>query len=264
MSERDVKGIWIPIEIWEDPQLTLFETALLAEIDSLDKGEGCWKTDQELAKRMRCSLGHLSNKIASLRARKYLKTIKSSRHRRYLRTCFSRHRLRTSPKREIRRDLSEKLGDKIIKDDLRENSGGYSGGSSSATDGFFSLAKIDDPFILNCVARLEKFIRKARKISPQFKRTKWIDEFRMLLQSMDGNKNRLNRALKTYTTEPHDEFTPHADSAESFRKKFMQIERWTKEHFNGEWVDRDREETVTLPNGDTVTTVHYNLEGADI
>jgi hypothetical protein len=108
-EERDIKGIWIPIDIWEDPELTLFETALLAEIDSLDRGEGCWKTDESLAKRMRCSLGHLKNRVVSLKHRNYLKTIKKGKRRRYLRTCFSRHLVKNSRKREVTSEVSEKL-----------------------------------------------------------------------------------------------------------------------------------------------------------
>jgi hypothetical protein len=99
-EERDIKGIWIPIDIWDDPELTIFETFLLAEIDSLDRGEGCWKRNQELAKRMRCSVVYLEARISSLRKRKYLKTIKKEKHRRYLRTRFSRHLVNNEPIRD--------------------------------------------------------------------------------------------------------------------------------------------------------------------
>lgn len=100
MSERDVAHIVIPIDVWEDKNLTMFETVLLAEINSLDRGEGCWKSNKELAKRMRCSLVHLEARISSLKKRKYLKTIKKEKHRRYLRTCFSRHLVNHEPIRD--------------------------------------------------------------------------------------------------------------------------------------------------------------------
>jgi len=90
-TARDVKGIWIPIEIWESPELTPFEKVLLAEIDSLDNGEGCFKSDANLAKRMMCSAGHLRNTLSSLRRRKWVKTLKRGIVR-WLRTRFSRHR----------------------------------------------------------------------------------------------------------------------------------------------------------------------------
>jgi len=107
-DQRDVSIIAIPIEIWENPDLTLFETCLLAEITSLDCGEGCWKSDANLAKRMRCCLGHLKNKLVSLKRRKYLFTLVKGKHRRALRSCFSRH-LRS--KREVTSKVSEKLLD---------------------------------------------------------------------------------------------------------------------------------------------------------
>ena len=36
MNNRDFKGVWIPKEIWLNPDLTLVEKCLLVEIDSLD------------------------------------------------------------------------------------------------------------------------------------------------------------------------------------------------------------------------------------
>ena len=37
--EREVKGLWIPIDFWQNKELTILEKCLLAEIDSLDKRE---------------------------------------------------------------------------------------------------------------------------------------------------------------------------------------------------------------------------------
>lgn len=46
-DERKFKGIWIPAEIWESKDLTWTEKLLLAEIDSLSKGEdGCFATNE--------------------------------------------------------------------------------------------------------------------------------------------------------------------------------------------------------------------------
>jgi len=227
-SERDVKGIWIPIEVWEDKNLTLFETALLAEIDSLDCGEGCWKSDEALAVRMRCSLSHLSNSIYSLKKRKYLKTIKQDRknHRRFLRTTFSRFRRQPPPTVESRSHLLRKVGHDLSTIDLENTSGG----KCPSTNGFFEINGEYTPFITKCSHRLEDYIRSSRKISPRFNRKKWYNEFRLLLQSLDGDKARIRRALKIFTTHPHDpeSHPPEVECAESFRKKFLKIESWIK------------------------------------
>jgi hypothetical protein len=46
---RDFKGIWIPKEIWFIPNLKPAYRVFLAEIDSLDKGEGCWAQNGHFA-----------------------------------------------------------------------------------------------------------------------------------------------------------------------------------------------------------------------
>jgi hypothetical protein len=45
MTARSFKGIWIPREIWEAKTLSIHEKVMLAEIDSLDNGEGCFATN---------------------------------------------------------------------------------------------------------------------------------------------------------------------------------------------------------------------------
>lgn len=230
-NERDIKGIWIPIEIWEDTNLSVFETALLAEIDSLDCGEGCYKSDEELAKRMRCSVSHLGNTLTSLRKRKYLRTIESGKHRRHLRTYFSRYRKKLKPDlrptEKSRSHLLRKVGDissTMISEDTLWRKG------SATARGIFPLNGEVSPFIRKCSERLETYIRVSRKISPSFRRQKWYDEFRLLLQQVDGDGGRIKRALKAFINLPNEKYKPQVECAESFRKKFLRIENWIKEY----------------------------------
>ena len=46
---RDFKGVWIPKELYLMDSLTATEKMLLAEIDSLDTGRGCYASDTYLA-----------------------------------------------------------------------------------------------------------------------------------------------------------------------------------------------------------------------
>lgn len=48
--ERGFKGIWIPKEIWLNEELSAIEKILLAEIDSLDNGNGCYASNEYFAK----------------------------------------------------------------------------------------------------------------------------------------------------------------------------------------------------------------------
>lgn len=48
-EERGVKGIWIPAEIWLNTEISHIEKILWAEINSLDKGNGCHVSNEYLA-----------------------------------------------------------------------------------------------------------------------------------------------------------------------------------------------------------------------
>lgn len=68
MEQRDFKGIWIPKEIWFCEELNPTEMFILAEIDSLDRGEGerCCASNEHLAKRAHCSERTASRAITKL------------------------------------------------------------------------------------------------------------------------------------------------------------------------------------------------------
>lgn len=47
--KRAFKGVWIPAEVWLNPDLSLTEKALYSEIDSLDGEEGCFASNEYFA-----------------------------------------------------------------------------------------------------------------------------------------------------------------------------------------------------------------------
>lgn len=67
MAERDFKGVWIPKEVWLDERLSMLDKGILTEIDSLDMGDdGCWASNEHLAKFCQCSEWKVSTSISKL------------------------------------------------------------------------------------------------------------------------------------------------------------------------------------------------------
>lgn len=63
--ERQTKGIWIPIEIWEDKNLSWNERILLLEIDSFTtKDKDCFTSNEYIANLLNVS-ETTANKILS-------------------------------------------------------------------------------------------------------------------------------------------------------------------------------------------------------
>lgn len=64
--ERDFKGVWIAREVWLDKRLTALDKVILTEIDSLDKGEGCFASNAYIADFCQCSEAKVSKAVAKL------------------------------------------------------------------------------------------------------------------------------------------------------------------------------------------------------
>ena len=99
---RNFKGVWIKKELWFDANITPTEMKLLAEVDSLDHGNGWFASNKYLGIFLRVSEGRIANMISDLRKRGYVTTIKSDGRRRYL-------------KANVKADLTE-----TVKADLTE------------------------------------------------------------------------------------------------------------------------------------------------
>ena len=70
---RDFKGIWIPKEIWLDTRLNALDKIILAEVDSLNKGDnGCYASNQYIADFCQCSVSKVSISISKLIKLNYL------------------------------------------------------------------------------------------------------------------------------------------------------------------------------------------------
>lgn len=72
--KKESKGLWIPNIIIEDTSLTVSEKFLLAEIDSLDQGEGCWASNAFFAKKLNTTSQVIANMLTKLKKNGWIAT----------------------------------------------------------------------------------------------------------------------------------------------------------------------------------------------
>lgn len=100
-----------------------------------------------------------------------------------------------------------------------------------STNGFFETGTEEDPFIAKAITKLENHVRQERKMAgKRINRKLWYSQMRLLLQDIEGDRPRLKQVLMSYIKAPPDKFKPMADSASSFRSKFLQIENWVNKN----------------------------------
>lgn len=81
---RAFKGVWIPVEIWDSTELSWMEKCLLAEINSLDHGDGCWASNDFLAEKFATTAGNIAKILSSLRSIGFVETVKFDGRTRWL------------------------------------------------------------------------------------------------------------------------------------------------------------------------------------
>ena len=89
MEGRIVKGIWIPIEIWEAQDLSWNEKILLMEIDSFtSKGKDCFISDEYVADLLNTSLRNASRMMSNLIEKGYVERTRFDGRRRFVASCL--------------------------------------------------------------------------------------------------------------------------------------------------------------------------------
>lgn len=88
--ERIVKGIWIPIEIWEAEDLSWNEKILLMEIDSFTaQGKDCFISDERVAEIIGVGVRSASTMISNLINKGYIKKTRFDGRKRYLESTIT-------------------------------------------------------------------------------------------------------------------------------------------------------------------------------
>lgn len=94
---RGWKGIWMPAELWTAEELSVNEKWLLAEIDSLDSGEGCYASNEHLRKMLNVSNGVLYNCLTKLKEMGLIKQVGWRNRVKVWKADFSRFWRSSSP-----------------------------------------------------------------------------------------------------------------------------------------------------------------------
>ena len=87
--ERLIKGIWIPIEIWQDKSLSWNEKILLMEIDSFtSKGHECYISNEYIAELLGVSMSWASKCLSHLMEIGYVKMVRFDGRKRYVESAI--------------------------------------------------------------------------------------------------------------------------------------------------------------------------------
>lgn len=89
-QERIVKGIWIPIEIWKDENLTWNEKILFLEIDSFtSQDKDCFFSNEYIAELLGISETNANKTLSSLIKKGYVIKTKFDGRKRYIKSALS-------------------------------------------------------------------------------------------------------------------------------------------------------------------------------
>ena len=98
--ERIVKGIWIPIEIWEAQDLSWNEKILLMEIDSFtSEGKDCFISDEYISVLLNINMRNANKCLANLIHKGYVKKTRFDGRRRFVESKICRAALQKSQSR---------------------------------------------------------------------------------------------------------------------------------------------------------------------
>lgn len=126
---RAFKGVWIPVEIWDSTELSWMEKCLLAEINSLDNGTGCYAGNEFLAERFKTTAGNIAKIISELRSKKFIEDVAFDGRTRWIRVAVPITKPTNQPLRFGKGRVSEDVNpdgpccieEKLTRDFLCEN-----------------------------------------------------------------------------------------------------------------------------------------------
>lgn len=121
-DKRDFKGVWFPAEVWLDERLTALEKIILIEIDSLDGKNGCYASNEYLAKFCQCSQSKVSSAISKLKKLGYIRVKSFDGRKRFLESCLSVSVEQTNKKKNAtQQNLEQRILSQTTSETTKEN-----------------------------------------------------------------------------------------------------------------------------------------------
>lgn len=122
--ERIIKGIWIPIEIWQDKSLSWNEKILLMEIDSFTaKGHECYISNEYIAELLGVTERSASRLLSHLLESGYIRMVKFDGRKRYVESTISFHAEWTQMSMQSGQSCPHTDNTEYINNKERENKG---------------------------------------------------------------------------------------------------------------------------------------------
>lgn len=212
-QDRSFKGIWIPKALYLDPALSWTEKILVLEIDSLDKGDGCWASNSYLSKHLELNVGTVANLITKLRKQGILETKSFDGRTRHIVlseefkvSYFYESSLNKNINPGTRDTLYKRFKQRLPRDKRKRK--------NTNIQIYIPLAQ-----------RLSHTIRTHKNVKvPQTRIVQWAKELQKL-ETQDGvTLPRQLAVLKWYQNNYGGEYVPVAESGSTFRAKFLRIE----------------------------------------
>ena len=123
MMERIVKGIWIPIDIWQDGQMSWNEKVLLMEIDSFtSKGLDCYFSNEYIAEMLGVSIASAKRVLAALIDRGLVRVTRFDGRSRYVETTLCVSMGEPAGSSRMSRQTAQKRSGRQLKNELADSS----------------------------------------------------------------------------------------------------------------------------------------------
>lgn len=128
MEKSNFKGFWVPAEIWERKDLTVKQRVILARILSLDRGDGCFASNDYLAKDIGTTRGSIATLLSRFRKLGLLENVGFDGRTRFCKTKVGGQKQQPkrkplSPEDDVSHEYPQE--DKPAKSGSKKN-GGYS------------------------------------------------------------------------------------------------------------------------------------------
>ena len=242
------RGWYFPaslIHLWETGIINAEQMMLLGKINALQtKERGCWASNAWLGKWSNKHPRHVSRSVSYLQKLGLVK-IKlipkaNNSTERQIRVTFQpdeigdignergRHQKVKGMHQKVNRGIHQKVPQ------LRNTSYSQSkkvkhSPACAGENVIFKSSKETPKFIVGASNHLENYIREIHKMDTRIQPNHWHREFSLLLKELRGDKKRLIKVLKEYTSK-EGQYKPTAWSAQAFRKKWKNIEAWVNKN----------------------------------